>query len=122
MKHKVIIGRDNSFYGLKKETYKEGEKVTFYIMIASDTNYYVTSNQVDFKIEDSNDYSKIYYSFIMPNEDVIVNIETKNDMTCLNIPKKEIIKDGSKKYCKDCGLELEPGIKFCPECGCKTDM
>ena len=122
MKHKVIIGRDNKFYGLKKDTYKEGEKITFYIMVASDMNYYVTSDQVKLNNEESNEYSKIYYSFIMPNEDVIVNIETKNNMTCLNIPEKEIIKNPNKKYCKDCGLELEPSIKYCPECGCKTDF
>ena len=122
MKHKVKIGIDNSFYGLKKETYNEGEKVTFYIMVASDMNYYVTSKQVKINIEDSNEYSKVYYSFIMPDEDVIVDIETKNDMTCLNIPQEELIRDKNKKYCKDCGLELEPSLKFCPECGCKTDF
>ena len=120
MKYKVKIGRDNKFYGLKKDTYKEGDKVTFYIMVASDMNYYVTSNEVKISIEDSNEYSKVYYSFIMPNKDVYVDIETKNDMTCLNIPKKEIIRDENKKYCQDCGLELDPNIKFCPECGCKN--
>ena len=123
MKYKVKIGRDNKFYGLKKDTYKEGDKVTFYIMVASDMNYYVTSNEVKISIENSNEYSKVYYSFIMPNKDVYVDIETKNDMTCLNIieDKKEIIRDENKKYCQDCGLELEPNIKFCPECGCKNN-
>ena len=120
MKYKVKIGRDNKFYGLKKDTYKEWDKVTFYIMVASDMNYYVTSNEVKISIEDNNEYSKVYYSFIMPNKDVYVDIETKNDMTCLSIPEKEIIRDENKKYCQDCGLELDPNIKFCPECGCKN--
>lgn len=122
MKYKVKIGRYNKFYGLKKDTYKVGDKVTFYIMVASDMNYYVTSNEVKINIEDSDEYSKVYYSFIMPNKDVYVSIETKNDMTCLNNleENKEIIKDNNQRYCKDCGLELEVGIKFCPECGCKN--
>ena len=89
-------------------------------MVASDMNYYVTSNEVKISIEDNNEYSKVYYSFIMPNKDVYVDIETKNDMTCLSIPEKEIIRDENKKYCQDCGLELDPNIKFCPECGCKN--
>ena len=127
MKHKVKIGRDNKFYGLKKDTYKEGEKVTFYIMVASDMSYYITSEQVKINNEYRNDYSKVYYSFIMSDEDVVVDIDSRNDMTCLNNDynpeiKKEKPLDNNKRYCKDCGLELNPGIKFCPECGCKTDI
>lgn len=122
MKYKVKIGKDNKFYGLNKNTFEEGEKVTFYVYIIYDASTYVTSDDVEINMEETRDYSRIYYSFIMPNKDVFVNVETKGNMTSFNPDMKSVVeevKDKNKKYCPDCGLEIQEGTKFCPECGCK---
>ena len=86
MKYTVKIGRDNNLYGLDKDLFEAGETVEFWFMVASDTDYTITSEQVKL-IPGNVDNGAWHWSFIMPERDVIVNISSRNTMTALPDPK-----------------------------------
>ena len=123
MKYTVTIGRDSSLYGLNKTVYEEGETVEFFIMVASDTDYTVTSQQVKLSAGNVDREGKWHWSFIMPACDVTVEISSRNTMTAMKKPGKNCFfrKKKTAKTCPECGAETEEGQKYCHECGRKLE-
>lgn len=132
MKHRVTIGKDNKLYGLMEDLHEEGETVTFSFYYRTDTNYHVTSSQVRINCEGPQPDGKLLYSFIMPDCDVIVDIDWENSMTALPSTLRKMKKLGrskndlirairkdNKEYCPECGYHFTEPMKFCPECGHK---
>ena len=76
VKYKLMFS-DSDFESEKTE-YAAGEKVTVrYDIIATDTDYWFTSDDVEFK----QDYDGGYvFTFVMPDHDVTLNVESRNSM------------------------------------------
>ena len=116
MKHKVQIGNDNKIHGLKKDLFEEGEIVSFTVMQPRDASCKVTSEQVKITFEKVDKKDKGYYSFIMPNQDVKVDVEIRSDMMTLPVSKPN-----EEKECKSCHKMIDKTMKYCPNCGEKLN-
>lgn len=75
---KYKISFNDSIFETEKTEYAAGEKVTVrYDIIATDTDYRFYSDDVEFK----QDYDGGYvFSFVMPEHDVTLNVESHNSM------------------------------------------
>lgn len=116
MKHKVQIGNDNKIHDLKKDLFEEGEIVSFTVMQPRDASCKVTSEQVKITFEKVDEKDKGYYSFIMPNQDVKVDIRIRSDMMALPVSKPN-----QEKECKNCHKMIDKTMKYCPNCGEKLN-
>ena len=76
VKYKITF--NDSIFETEKSEYASGENVTVrYDIIATDTDYRFYSDDVDFK----QDYDGGYvFTFIMPDHDVALNVESHNSM------------------------------------------
>lgn len=76
VKYKLTF--NNSGFESEKTEYAAGEDVTVrYDIIATDTDYSFSSDDVDFK----QDYDGGYvFTFVMPDHDVALNVESRNSM------------------------------------------
>lgn len=146
MMHKITInGHEDAtelmdFYYLKKAMFESGKRVTFSVLTATDTNYNVTSSVVSISCEKYVSGGISTYSFIMPDEDVEIDVSSYGSMansytngiselgmgmmgmnslvsanfiTCPESPQWE----GKPKYCPECGSSTKDFNKFCGECG-----
>lgn len=76
VKYKLIL--NDSFFESEKTEYAAGEKVTVrYDIIASDTDYNFYSDDVDLKTDYDGGY---VFTFVMPEHDVTLNVESHNSM------------------------------------------
>ena len=130
MKHKVQINNDNKLYGLDREYFEKGETVEFQVLFATDTDYRITSDQADVKLDRVEDGYKGIYFFMMPDEDVRVTVSSRNSMLALDpgisngsdgTHKKGLFgnKQHERKLCPECNTEIDDDLKYCPECGHK---
>ena len=77
-KHKLIY--DGYGFESKKTEYAAGEKVTvYYDFIATDTDYYFSSPDVELEQTYDNDHGYIF-TFTMPDHDVTLKVESHNSM------------------------------------------
>ena len=112
MKHKVLIGNNNKLHDLNKNLFEEGEVVSFTVMQPRDASCKVTSEQVQITFEKVDEKDKGYYSFIMPNQDVKVDIRIRSDMMVMPTKKRD-----NKKECPSCHQVIDETMKYCPNCG-----
>ncbi len=76
MKYRVIF--DDSTFETERTLYSPGEEVTVrYDMIATDTDYSFYSDDVDLKVDFDGGY---VLSFVMPEHDVTLRVESRNTM------------------------------------------
>ncbi|MCQ2358745.1 MAG: zinc ribbon domain-containing protein [Phascolarctobacterium sp.] len=134
MKHKLTIKPNNKYYGLAKEFYEEGEKITFKVRFVTDVDTYVTSSDVKL-ISLPNEGSTLVYGFTMPSHDVIINVEHRGSMAMnplaappmmgtMNMAAmqpsqapKQTLDNTNSKFCSECGARIHKEAKFCDVCG-----
>ena len=126
MKHKVSINNDNELYGLHGDLFEEGERVEFVVCFATDTDYHVGSEQAKVTLDRVEKGYEGVYCFIMPDEDVHVEVSSRNSMMTLGherLPGNDKEDPACDKphasVCPECGVDVEEGMKICPECGRK---
>ncbi len=84
--HKVTIDGIRSeedllkFHGIKKQYFKAGEEVVFFLIKATDTRYFVESDCVCISLDQVTPGGFAYYSFTMPDADVEINISSESSM------------------------------------------
>ncbi|MDO4961677.1 MAG: hypothetical protein Q4E57_07490 [Eubacteriales bacterium] len=80
-KRKYTVHLDGGFKSSSIRTrYAAGEEVTvYYDVIATDTDYYFSSDQVELKQSYDDEHGYVF-TFIMPAQDVTFNVETRNSM------------------------------------------
>ena len=76
-KYKVEFANDYVFKNIVQDSYYAGEEVTIELYTATDSYYVMYLNGVKQKISELN-MSSTYFRFIMPNEDVFIEIESKS--------------------------------------------
>ena len=115
MKHKVMIGSDNRMYGLAGVFFRPGDRIYFKVEFPTDVNTYVTSADASVEQEKVEGFTG-YYSFIMPEHDVKVDITHSGGMTAF---RPRVAPPVEYKKCPACGAEIEKQFKFCTHCGTK---
>ena len=84
--HKITIQNiDNAekllnFHGLKKQICDAGEKVEFFVLTGTDTDYRVTSEQVAVHCDEYIPGGCSRYSFVMPDMDVEIDVTVRESM------------------------------------------
>ena len=153
MTHKISInGHEDvaklmNFYGLKKTMFESGEVVTFSVHTATDTDYKVTSSLARISCENYVPGGISTYSFIMPDEDVEIDVSSYGSMMnpymngapepsmgmmtmCMmgmngpvnadsNTGLASCQWEGKPEFCPECGASTKTFSKFCGECGAK---
>lgn len=146
MQYKVTIGRDNKFYGLDRDMFEVGETVKFKVLFARDASMRVTTDDVQ-EIKMNYDSVYNYYSFVMPDHDVRIDVGAVSDMVYdpskynpapamnnnmgfmgmgfMKEPPQEVVKEEkipAKKFCTFCGEKIiGENSKFCRCCGAKIN-
>ena len=81
-KYRIDFNGDEGSFANAKESYKAGERVTlYYNFIATDTNYsfYIDGERIN---PDYNRDKGFIISFIMPEHNVSIIVESRNSMLC----------------------------------------
>ena len=136
------------FHALEKVQWEPGETVTFFVMTATDTDYRVTSAQAAVHCEEYSVGGMSTFSFVMPEEDVDVIVESRSSMTRLlltNPPAMGMMGmppvamadlmgaaaapaepaadehpwEGKPAFCAECGASTKHSNKYCAECGAR---
>lgn len=141
--HKVTVDNyPKEILGWDRDTFEAGEKVQFRIPRATDTSYYVSSDQVHVCQDSEAGYSELRYYFYMPDCDVEVNVRTKSTMMNVhlgpflmgsmadimdkNTPPQTMQQsseidpfqwEGKPKFCSECGSSTKGADRFCLNCG-----
>lgn len=131
--YKVDIDGNNKLHGCNREMFLPGEKVIFKVPLLTDVDTNVTSNGV-VRLESD---CKGNYEFIMPEQDVKIEITISGGMTSmiqgpvtmgsmgmgmknmcmLNQTTMPPTAGQKVKYCPNCGAAVIESAKFCAECG-----
>ncbi|MCR5673653.1 MAG: hypothetical protein K6F87_08075 [Lachnospiraceae bacterium] len=120
VKYKLIL--NSSGFESKKTMYAPGEEVTVrYDIIATDTDYRFYSDDVEFKQSYDGGY---VLTFIMPDHDVTLNVESRNTMEYdpdAYVPDEPVPENDGIPYGNETGDDTGEGTWFCPECGTKNE-
>lgn len=126
MKKVTMNGRNDALlYGLKRNSFGEGEKVEFRVPVMTDCSIDIISDEV--LITKEYEGSSIKCSFLMPDKDVDVSVGFRSNMMNPNyrpfpLPVNVNGDPSEKKTCEArkcpaCGEINTHKYKFCTECG-----